>query len=97
MIEAMKQIEIASKDKISKEELECLISDKFRQLADALKIAIPSLGSHLPDIDSLPVSSTIDLIAVESNLKKEEKHQKNLENEDLKRDINNLREQMIRD
>jgi hypothetical protein len=44
MNDAMKQIEIAVKDKINKEELEYLICEKFRQLADALRIAIPSLS-----------------------------------------------------
>lgn len=76
MIEANKQIEQASKDKIKKEELEYFISDKFRQLADALRIAIPGLSQYLPDTDSLP-DAPIDLIALEDSLKKDEKKQKN--------------------
>jgi hypothetical protein len=44
MNDAMKQIEIAVKDKTNKEELEYFICDKFRQLADALRIAIPGLS-----------------------------------------------------
>ena len=90
----MKQIEIAAKDKTNKEELEYFICDKFRQLAEALRIAIPGLNQYLPDTDSLS-DPPIDLVAFEDRLKKEEQKQKNTENERLNKELSDLKEQIL--
>jgi translation initiation factor 2B subunit (eIF-2B alpha/beta/delta family) len=45
-----------------KEKLPYIISDKFRQLANALRIAIPDLQSSLPNSQNFGPSQIIDQV-----------------------------------
>ena len=45
-----------------------LISDKFRQVAESLKVAIPGLGPYLPDTDSM-LESGIDIGELEAAIR----------------------------
>jgi hypothetical protein len=47
-----KEITLIKDDQSMKEKLPYIISDKFRQLASALRMAIPDLKSSLPNSDN---------------------------------------------
>ena len=47
-------------DQTMKEKLPYIISDKFRQLATALKFAIPDLVSYLPNQDNCGPNQILD-------------------------------------